>query len=265
MKRRKGVLFLHLALGAFLFGSVSLYRGQIQEIGALPATNTLDELWGEKTKSYLGRDYAQYRNKKHTGKYYKVGIMGHRQAVEIGDVRLKAEIVENFIPSTAVGTYSDMSIVESTSYSITNELTSTEQVKVGIVDMVSAMVNLEDYGNVGTSTTMTQEYMLSSTKRYATTLSKTFTVNKTVDFTIIPSDKKTYSISRVACYLEFSIIASYTEEQDIFKHWNKINSTVKEGYVIEYHIADVQTFCYNDSTFGNTIIGTYPLETMKVY
>lgn len=265
MKRRKGVLFLHLALGAFLFGSVSLYRGQIQEIGALPATNTLDELWGEKTKSYLGVDYAQYKNKKQIGKYYKVGIMGHHQVVEIGDVRLKAGIVEDFIPSTAVGTYTDMSIVESASYSITNELTSTEQVKVGIVDMVSAMVNLEDCGNAGTSTTMTQEYMLSSTKRYATTLSKTFTVNKTVNFTVIPSDKKTYSISRVACYLEFSIIASYTEEQNFLGQWKKIGGTEVKNYWIDYYIADVQTFCYNDNTFGNTIIGTYPLETMKVY
>lgn len=265
MKRRKGVLFLHLALGAFLFGSVSLYRGQIQEIGALPATNTLDELWGEKTKSYLGVDYAQYKNKKQIGKYYKVGIMGHHQVVEIDDVRLKAGIVEDFIPSTAVGTYSDMSTVESTSYSITNELTSTEQVKVGIVDMVSAMVNLEDYGKVGSSTTMTKEYTFSSTKRYATTLSKTFTVNKTVDFTTIPSDKKTYSISRVACYLEFLIKYSYTEEQNIFGKWKKINNTQKNDYMIDYYIADVQTFCYNDNTFGNTIIGTYPLETMKVY
>lgn len=265
MKRRKGVLFLHLALGAFLFGSVSLYRGQIQEIGALPATNTLDELWGEKTKSYLGVDYAQYKNKKQIGKYYKVGIMGHHQVVEIDDVRLKAGIVEDFIPSTAVGTYSDMSTVESTSYSITNELTSTEQVKVGIVDMVSAMVNLEDYGKVGSSTTMTKEYTFSSTKRYATTLSKTFTVNKTVDFTTIPSDKKTYSISRVACYLEFLVKYSYTEEQNIFGKWKKINNTQKNDYMIDYYIADVQTFCYNDNTFGNTIIGTYPLETMKVY
>lgn len=112
---------------------------------------------------------------------------------------------------------------------------------------------------------MTQEYMLSSTKRYATTLSKTFTVNKTVNFTVIPSDKKTYSISRVACYLEFSIIASYTEEQNFLGQWKKIGGTEVKNYWIDYHIADVQTFCYNDNTFGNTIIGTYPLETMKVY
>lgn len=264
MKRRKGLLVAICCI--FFFSSASAFKTrQIQTLCALPATRTLDELWGVKTKEFLGKDYAQYKNKKQIGKYYKVGIMGHRQVMEIENVKLIAGIIEDFIPSTAVGTYTDMSIVESTTYSVTNEITSSVEVKVGVVEMTSAMVNLEDIGSVGTNTSMTKEYKLASTNTYATTLSKTFTVNKTVNLSAIPSDKISFSISRVACYLQFDVKASYTEEQNFFGKWGKISNTIREKYFLRYYIADIQTFCYNDNTFGNTIIGTFPLQDIKAY
>jgi len=37
-------------------------------------------------------------------------------------------------------------------------------------------------------------------------------------------------------------------------------NTEENDYVVRYYIADLITFCYNDMTFGNKTIGTYPLN-----
>ena len=95
-------------------------------------------------------------------------------------------------------------------------------------------------------------------------MSSSYVIQDVIDLTQIPDDKLTYSISRVAVYLEIEIISSYTEEHkwNLFTgySWEKLDDTEKSDYVMRYYIADLTTFCYNDMTFGSKAIGVYPLN-----
>lgn len=100
---------------------------------------------------------------------------------------------------------------------------------------------------------------------YGKTFEKTYKITSQINTNVIPSDKKTFSLSRVSCSLECEVKSSYIEEQGLFGKWNKLNSTVKENYIYRYYIADVTTFCYNDNTFGDTSTGIYKLNILKEY
>ena len=228
-------------------------------------TNDINELWGEVSRSYLERDYSEYENKKIIGKYYKVGIMGHRIATEIKQISLKAYKLEDFIPSKSVGLAETTKVTSSKSYQVVNEITATLQVKVGTIEEIEAVVNLDDGSSVGANTTLTTEYKFALENTYSESLSKTFTVEDVLNYSTIPSDKKTFSVSRVVCCLEFEIDKTYTEEQNIFGKWNMLSNTEKKDFIIRYYIADVICYCYNDNTFGDTAMGVYPLTVMKEY
>lgn len=75
---------------------------------------------------------------------------------------------------------------------------------------------------------------------------------------------KTFRVSKVACYLEVNVEESY-EEKEWWWNWWKIDNTISKNYSVEYYIADLITFVYNDNTFGNTEIGTYDIKTIKNY
>ena len=229
------------------------------------STNDINELWGEKTKDFLGKDYSEYNNKKIIGKYYKVGIMGHHIVTNISKVTLNAYRMEDLIPSKSVGLASETKVTTTSTYTVINQIISSAKVKVGTCDEIKAVVNLEDIGNVGTNTSLTTEYTFAIEQTFAETLYKSLTVEDTLDYTTIPSDKKTFSVSRVACVLEFDIASTYTEEQNMFGKWNAINSTRVENFKIRYYIADVICYCYNDNTFGDTKMGVYPLKVIKEY
>lgn len=227
-------------------------------------TNDLEDLWGEKTKTYLSNDYSTYCNENLYGKYYKVGVMGHRMMVNISSINLSAYIVEEFIPSKSVGLASSTTVTSTKTYTIVDQIISREEVKVGICDEISSIVKLEDYGSVGTNTSTTTEYTFAIEKTYSESLYKSLEVTDVLDYTTIPDDKKTFSVSRVACYLEFNISKSCTQEQKLWG-WRDLSDTVKTNYHIRYYLADVICYCYNDNTFGDTKMGVYPLTTIKNY
>ncbi len=229
------------------------------------ATNDINELWGELTKAYLGREYSDYNDKKIVGNYYKVGIMGHRIVTNISKVTLNAYRMEDLIPSKSVGYASQTKVTTTSSYTVLNKIISNAKVKVGTCEQIQAVVNLKDTGNVGANTSYTNEYEFAIEKTFAETLFKSLTVEDTLDYTTIPSDKKTFSVSRVACVLEFDIASTYTEEQNMFGKWNAIGSTRVNDFKIRYYIADVICYCYNDNTFGDTKMGVYPLSVIKEF
>lgn len=225
----------------------------------------LNDLWGETAKSYLENDYSQYKNVKVTGKYYKVGIMGHHIATEINGVTMEAYKVEDYVPSKSVGYPSETKVTTEQSYTIIDRVTASLQVKVGTCQEIEAAAKLGDIGKVGANASDAREYIFGIERMYSEELSKNFKVEDTLDYTTIPSDKKTFSVSRVSCCLVFDIASTYTEEQNIRKQWKKIASTEKTNFKVRYYIADVICYCYNDGTFGDTKMGVYKLTTMKNY
>lgn len=227
------------------------------------ATNDINELWGEMTRDYLGRNYSDYNGKKITGKYYKVGIMGHHIVTNINNVKLNAYRMEDLIPSKSVGLASETKVTTTSSYTVVNQIISSAKVKVGTCDEIKAVVNLEDVGSVGTKTSFTTEYTFAIEKTFSESLYKSLTIEDTLDYTTIPSDKKTFSVSRVACVLEFDIASTYTEEQNMWGKWKVLASTKVENFKIRFYIADVICYCYNDNTFGDTKMGVYPLSVIK--
>lgn len=138
------------------------------------------------------------------------------------------------------------------------------QVKVGIEQMTSAAVEMKKIASVSTSTKITQEYTIGAESRYSEYLSEETRLQETLALENIPSDKKTYSYSKVAIFLEFNIKSSSTQEK-YWWGWKSLSDTKKSDYVIRYYIFDVITFCYNDNTFGDTKMGIYNLSLEKIY
>ena len=151
---------------------------------------------------YLNKDYSQYINKEFTGKYYKVGIWGHRMKIKYGDnIILRAYRIEDLVSDIIVGTFSSIIIEKSVSYTVQEKVTTSKQVKVGITEMINASVKLEDLIDVGTSTQTTREYNFTIERTYAESLTQDYAINFDVDLDKIPSDKVSFSISRVAIFL----------------------------------------------------------------
>lgn len=190
--------------------------------------------------------------------------------IKYGDnIRLRAYRIKDLVSDIIVGTFSSIIIEKSVSYTVQEKVTTSKQVKVGIIEMINASVKLEDLIDVGTSTQTTREYNFTIERTYAESLTQDYAINFDVDLDKIPSDKVSFSISRVAIFLELEVDYSYTEEQkwDLFKgyYWVKLGDTERKNYVSRFYIGDVISFCYNDDTFGNTEIGLYKLETIKEY
>lgn len=224
--------------------------------------NDLDNLFDY--HNYLNEDYGQYENTVQIGKYYKVGVWGHRMVASVGEISLKAYKVQDFVSMRDKGLSSSLTIKDATSYTINSNISAGAQIKYGIVDMIQAIVNIDDIGSVGTNTTLTSEYSFMYNLSYSKTLTNDYEIQDVIDLTQIPDDKLAYSISRVAVYLEMEINYSYTEEQKWSLkngyYWVSLDDTYNGNYTVRYYIADLTTFCYNDMTFGSKMIGLYPLN-----
>ena len=267
---KKHFLFPLLIIASFSIGNISpaicnISTENNNKQKVIKKLNNINELWGEKLQDYYSRDYSAKENSKVIGKYYKVGIMGHRQCVNYGQIKLLTAEIEQFISSRSVEAFKDIKFEETTSYTIINQVSASVKTKIGIVDMVNATLKFEDIATVGTNTNETKEYEFAIQTFYGKTFEKTYKITSQINTNVIPSDKKTFSLSRVSCFLECEVKSSYTEEQNLFGKWSKLNSTVKENYICRYYIADVTTFCYNDNTFGDTSMGIYKLNILKEY
>lgn len=128
----------------------------------IKSLNNINELWGEKLQDYYSRDYSAKENSKVIGKYYRVGIMGHRQCVNYGQIKLLTAEIEQFISSRSVEAFKDIKFEETTSYTIINQVSASVKTKIGVVDMVSATLKFEDIATVGTNTNETKERICNS-------------------------------------------------------------------------------------------------------
>ena len=51
-------------------------------------------------------------------------------------------------------------------------------------------------------------------------------------------------------FIEFEIKSSYTKEHKLYG-WTKLSNTEKNDYTMRYYIKTVNSYCYNDNTFGD--------------
>ena len=74
-------------------------------------------------EDYLDIDYGQYENTIQIGEYYKVHVMGHHMVTKIGDISLKAYKVQDFVSTRDKGLSSSLTITETNSYVVKNNIT----------------------------------------------------------------------------------------------------------------------------------------------
>ena len=222
------------------FGIVNLVKATEIE----PVTNLYD------FSDYFDRDYSKYANSTWSGAYYRVGIMGHKQFIEFGDISIKAYRIEDIVPEMIIGQTTNVNFTTKESYSIVDEVTSSCQIKIGLEQMVEAAVDTKDVGSVGTSTKYNQEYNFALECMYSEALTQETLISQQIDFEQMPDDKRSVSYSRVAIFIEFEIKSSYTKEHKLYG-WTKLSNTEKNDYTMRYYIKTVNSYCYNDNTFGD--------------
>lgn len=253
---RKKLIFFVTSLCICLFAINTI------DVEAKSATNNLNEIFDY--KDFLNVDYSKLKGKCFQGKKINVGTIGHRQTVRFGEVKLKSYELEVLTDTYAVGTINSLNFKQNYTYNVQNQYILTAQTTIGVKEIASAAIEFDDTGNIGTSTELTSSYQIGAETRYSTNLTKNYEISGSYNLNSIPNDKKTFRVSKVACYLDVKVEESY-EEKEWWWNWWKIEGTVCTNYSIQYYIADLITFVYNDLTFGNTEIGTYNITTIKNY
>jgi len=248
------VVLTPLSISNFLYETYSL----------TPAEN----LWGKSVQEFKERNLGQYLSKKFIGKYYKVMLMGHRRVIEFSDyIAIKHKEVNSITGTVLVGDTYPLEWEEEFTYSYRNTVSTTQQVAIGISNMIEAAVNLFDIASVGTESKLTAEYTISSTKEYSESLEQTLRVTYPLSDEQILPHKPRYRYSQVACIVEMGIKKSYTQESRWIGGWTTLNNTIKQNYVASYYIDETFAYVYpNDYTFGNTLIGEFSLdEPIKLF
>lgn len=202
-------------------------------------------------------------NRKYTGKYYKVGIMGHRRVIELGELISLKYVVLAASDNYFVGSISGIQQLQTSSYSITKSVTSSQSVSIGFIQVVSAAVNIYDVATVGTSNTTSYTVTFTNSTTYASEEYTSTATSVQYDLSKVYPGMDSFKVGQVALIAEFQIKKSYTEEQNIWKVWNKISNTEKTNYSMYHYLDTVSTFIYTNS-FGTTDSGLYYLGVIDL-
>ncbi len=252
----KKILFSTLFLGTFFIANSTTNRVSATEV------KDVSEIF--KYEKFLNKDFSSLKEKEFIGTKFYNGTIGHRQKIKFGDINLTCLETEKITDNYGVGTLKNLTFEKDFTYSTTNEYTLSVQTNIGIKDIASQALKFEDIGSFGNNFELTTSYELGVSTRYGVNIQKNYTIDGAYDLTEIPSDKLTFRVSKVSCFLEAKITESY-EEKEWWWNWWRIDGTTKTNYYIYYYIDDLITFVYNDDTFGTNSMGLYKLQTIKSY
>lgn len=226
-----------------------------------------ENLWGEALNEFLETDYAPIKNQKITGKYYKVGIMGHRRVVSFGDVQLKTSEFEKYTDNTSYGALKDLKFTNTKSHEVGSKTTYSLQIDLGFSEIIKAGFTFGGFANVGIEKGKTIEGKFGIEKSYWETDIESVEIEQNLALDNLIDGRNIFRYSKVACYVEAEIKESYTEEQNMFGKWGKVGGTHKKNYKARYYICDTNVFVYpTKKTFGDKVIGEYKLdEIIKAY
>lgn len=203
--------------------------------------------------------FDSYDNTTIEGEYYKVGIMGHKRVVELGDF-IGLKYVALTKQSFSVGTVSNLEIINSTSYNVTKTTAFTFSATVGHSSMVSNVLSTGIVGTAGTNGTSTIELGFSYQNMHSSTLVQSSTIKYTINLDNLIDGYNIFGVGEVALVACYEIDKIYTLEQGLFGKWYKIESTIvdKPGMEAHYYLDELTTFIYSNG-FGDKVIGYYEL------
>lgn len=202
-------------------------------------------------------------NRKYIGKYYNVGIMGHRRVIELGELISLKYVVLAASDNYFVGSISGIQQLQTNSYSITKSVTSSQSVAIGFIQVTSAAVNLYNAATVGTSNTTSYTVTFTNSTTYASESYTSTATSVQYDISKVYPGMDSFKVGQVALVAEFQITKSYTEERNIFGVWKKLTKTEKTNYSMYHYLDTVSTFIYTDS-FGTSDSGLYYLGVIDL-
>lgn len=231
------------------------------------ALNSASKIWQTQISKYINNNYSKIKNQKVEGKYYKVGVMGHKRVVHFSDeIVFKIKEIETFTNSCSVGSVKDITITNNTKYLTGNKVGLTVKCHVAIEKLIKASLDLDDISNIGAESGVTVKTSLGAETYYWSEKISSTTVSYDLNLENILPYKIYFRYSKVACFIEAKILESYTLEQGMFGNWYRVANTTNKNYYARYFLADMCTFVYNDDTFGDKVIGEYSLnEIIKNY
>lgn len=209
------------------------------------------------------RIYDSIRGQTIKGPKYKVGVMGHRKVVVYGtDLRVKYAYLQNYDGEehyTNKNEVNQFKVIKSEGYSITNSVSTTANIQIGIQEIISKSIgllgNLVNYGSSGTASF---EYSIGKNKFYSREEYKTIAIEKTVFLDNIPEERYLFSYGEIAVSVVIPIVKSYTEEdKGIFGGWKMLKNTLKENYSADYYLRTYDTIIYPNGYFGNKVNGIF--------
>lgn len=225
----------------------------------MSAFNFNDSEYDMFTNSDLGEFYRSIKtseNLTYIGKYYKVGLMGHRRVVELGDIiELRYERLTEG-SQYQVGLISGMRTEKTQVYESSNTVTTTLSIAQGFAEVMKAAISLENTFDVGTSSTKTTSVEFEYGTRYTDHELTSEVVYIEYDYSKLCANQTTVAVGEVVLIARFNVIRSYTEEQNWLGKWKKLSSTELSDYTLDYHVTTATGFIYQKGT-GTSDIGYF--------
>lgn len=210
-------------------------------------------------------DYSTPKNKVYTGPYYRIGIIGKHDKVEIGDdIKFEFKLVHNY--TGGYKTKAQIQSMQHTQYdamTLENQVSVTVSTTIGQTSVAKLGLTLGNTGTADVSQSTNYSLTLSTTTVYTESkiTSNTLTYNFNLD--VIPSNQLYFAYGKVAVYVRYKVRKSYRYE-NILWWWQGEASTVKTNYTAYKYLFDLDTFVYPDGTFGDTISGVYFFGTFSL-
>lgn len=235
-----------------------LYNVTQKEVNAFEYDNNYYNMLTVNDLKDLKIEFYQVVNRTYSGSYYKVGIMGHKRYVELGQFISFKYVVLTESSNYFTGSLLGIQQIQTQEFSVSKTTTVSASVAVGFVQIVNAAINLANVGSVGKSNELSVQVSFAGSISYATTTMTSNTTMVTYDLNqVIPSYEK-FKVGQVALVAEFNINKSYTKEDRGFLGWKVLENTKRENYSAYLFLDTITTFIYDDS-FGTVNSGSYAL------
>ncbi|VEU82071.1 Uncharacterised protein [Acholeplasma hippikon] len=210
-------------------------------------------------------DYSTHKNKVYTGPYYKIGIIGKHDKVEIGDdIKLEFRLVHNY--TGGYKTKAQILNMQHTQYdamTLENQVSVTVSTTIGQTSVAKLGLSLGDMGTAEVSQSTNHSLTLSTTTVYTESQITSNTLTYDFNLDVIPSDQLYFAYGKVAVYVRYKVKKSYRYE-NILWWWQEEASTVKTNYTAYKYLFDLDTFVYTNDTFGDTVSGVYSFGTFSL-
>lgn len=211
----------------------------------------------------LVHEIKSLENTRQIGKYYKVGMMGHRRVVELGElIELRYERLTQGT-EYQIGIIGGMKVEEIDVYESSKTVTTSFSIASGFTQIMSAALSFGDVASVGTSSTKTTAVDFEYETVYAERELSSKKVEIEYDFTKVCPNQTTVAVGEVVLIARFNVLNSYTEEQNLFGKWKMLSSTKLGNYDIDYHFNTVTSFIYQKGT-GTKDIGYFPFGKIEL-